>query len=291
MTAMSEPRLPAVGHPHHGTHPGRAGVHSEAGRDLAALWLPLLRRLTRRLPLWGLWKNADAALSGSGDIDTTAPKSDWDAIIKEVVMWAGENQLGPITSCSHVRGVLFIMVLDQENRAFLELDVNDRKYFRGWTMFRPTDLAPFMEIDERGFRRVTRGMEGVILFVQNGLRWGGRPNPAGMRKRRIADVLADDPEGVRTAAVLFGAARPALVAGAEAAVAGRWNRGAMLQVEGWAVLHALAAPGILLGRLWSRPIKRRCPLLRTIFVDDRRFPDDVHDWLQQVARGHPVHYT
>jgi hypothetical protein len=266
-------------------------VQAAADRDLAALWLLLLWRLTRRLPLWGLWKNADAALSGSGDVDTTAPKSDWDAIIEEVVAWARESQLGPVTACSHVRGVLFIMVLDQENRAFLELDVNDRKYFRGWTMFRPADLAPFMEIDERGFRRVRRGMEGVILLVQNGLRWDGRPNPAGMRKRRIADVLAGDPEGVRNAAVLFGAARPALVAGAEAAAAGRWNRGAMLLVEGWAMLHALVAPRILIGRLWSRPIKRRCPLLRTIFLDDRRFPDDVHDWLQRVARGHPVHYT
>jgi hypothetical protein len=259
--------------------------------DLVALWLPLLRRLTDRLPLWGLWKNADAALAGSGDFDSTAPKSDWDAIMGEVRAWAGENRLGPITTCRHVRGVLFILVLDQTHRTFLELDVNDRKYFRGWTMFRPPDLAPFMEIDERGFRRVNRGMEGVILLVQNGLRWGGRPHPAGMSKRRIAEVLAEDPDGVRRAAVLFGAARPPLVAGAEAVASGRWNRAAMLLVEAWAVLHALAAPGILLGRLWSRPVKRRCPLLRTIFLDDRRFPDDVQDWLRQVGRSHPVYHS
>jgi hypothetical protein len=148
-----------------------------------------------------------------------------------------------------------------------------------------------MEIDERGFRRVTRSMEGVILLVQNGLRWGGRPNHAGMSKRRIAGLLAEDPDGVRRAAALFGGARPVLVAGAEAVARGRWNRKAMLLVEAWAVLHAVAAPWILLGRLWSRPVKRRCPLLRTIFREDRRFPDDVEDWLQQVCRTHPVHHS
>jgi hypothetical protein len=264
----------------------------EEGRaDLSDVWLPLLRRLTSRLPLWGLWKNADAALSGSGDIDTTAPTSDWDAITEEVVRWAREHDLGPVAQCRHVYGVLFILVMDRKNRTFFELDVNDRKYFRGWTMFRPSGLAPFMEIDERGFRRVTRGMEGVILLVQNGLRWGGRPNPAGMRKRRIPELLADDPDGVRRAAALFGGARPALAAAAEAVARGRWNRTAMLAVEAWAVLHALAAPGIVFGRVRSRPIKRRCPLLRTIFIDDRRFPEDAEEWLRQVSRTHPVHHV
>ena len=48
--------------------------------DRTALWLPLLRRFTELSPRWVVWKNADAALAGVGDIDAAAPESDWPAL-------------------------------------------------------------------------------------------------------------------------------------------------------------------------------------------------------------------
>ncbi|MFN2490196.1 MAG: hypothetical protein ABR529_10765 [Actinomycetota bacterium] len=256
--------------------------------DLSSLWLPLLAHLTERFPRWGLWKNADRALAGHGDFDSTAPLEDWDAILAEFHAWAAGRGYGPVAACSHVAGVLFLIALDEKASTFLELDVNARKYFRGWTLFRPENLAPLMEIDERGFRRVRPGAEGVILLTQNGLRWGGRPDPAGLARKRVAELLRADPEGVRAAARLFGPTSGALVAAAEGVAAGGWNRRAMLTVEAWAVLRALAAPHILATRLSAKRVKKRCPVLRAIFADGRRTPRDVGAWLSAVAEEHPV---
>lgn len=255
--------------------------------ERADAWLALLGRLTAALPLWGLWKNADAALAGHGDFDSTAPAEDWERIVHEFRQWARGRGLGPVTACREVPGVLFLLALDRDKGEVLELDVNARKYFRGWTMFRPRDLAPVMEIDARGFRRVRAGAEGLILLVQNGLRWGGRPDPAGLARKRVAEFLRRDPEGVQLAARLFGAARGAAERAADAVAAGGWDRRAMLTLEAYAGLHALAEPGIAFGRLLVPGRKRRCPVLRTIFEDGRRVADPER-WIRAVAETHEV---
>jgi hypothetical protein len=251
--------------------------------DLSSLWVPLLRRLTDDFPSWGLWKNAEDALAGHGDFDSTAPHGDWDAITSAFETWAAEHGYGPVAACRHVPGVLFLVATDRANSTFLELDVNARKYFRGWTLFRPDNLAALMEIDERGFRRVRAGAEGVILLTQNGTRWGGRRDAAGLERKRVAELLRKDPEGVRAAARLFGPAAGALVAGASSVVDGGWNRRAMLAVETWALLRAMLEPHIVVTRLWAKRVKKRCPVLRAIFIDGRRVAD-VEGWLARVRR-------
>ncbi|MBA3583054.1 MAG: hypothetical protein H0W36_00745 [Gemmatimonadetes bacterium] len=258
--------------------------------DAATLWLPLLKRLTERLPSWGLWKNADTALSGQGDFDSTAPVEDWSTITAEFRRWAFENGLGPVAICREVSGVLFLLAVDRERHVALELDVNARKYFRAWTMFTPADLRPVMEIDPRGFRRVRPGAEGIILLVQNGLRWGGRPDVEGLRRKEVRRFLASDPEGVRLASHLFGSADEALRAAAAAVIGGGWDRRAMLTLESWALARALTRPGVIAGRLAAPRRKRRCPLLHTIFIDDRRI-DDVDAWVRAVERDHDVFHS
>jgi hypothetical protein len=257
--------------------------------DRSSLWIPLLQRLTECCPRWGIWKNADAALNGSGDIDSTAPTEDWPVITAEFRQWARRNGLGPVIGCDHVRGVLFLVALDRDHSTFLELDVNARKYFRGWTMFRPEDLSSVMEVDPRGFRRVRPGAEGVILLVQNGLKWGGRPNVPGLRKRRIDEFLRLDPEGVRRTADLFGMASGTMVSAAEQLVRGKWDRRGLLVLEVSSLLKALGEPQVVMWRLQSRSIKKRCPVLRAIFTDDRRLPPDIDGWLDRVRRYHSVH--
>jgi hypothetical protein len=258
-----------------------------SGRDLPALWLPLLERLTHRYPSWGLWKNADDALQGRGDFDSTAPERDWDGITAEFASWAGAHGFGPVTGCREVAGVLFLVAVDPGSGTFFELDVNARKYWRGWTLFRPDDLAAVMEIDERGFRRVRPGAEGVILLVQNGLRWGGRPNEEGLRRKKVREALVSDPEGVGYTCELFGRAAGAVARGAEAVVRGQWDRRALLLAEGWALARAVLEPRVVLSRLEAKRVKKRCPVLRAVF-DDRRLPPDEDAWLRAVARSHPV---
>lgn len=255
-----------------------------AGRDLNAMWVPLLVRLTERFPEWGLWKNADSALTGHGDFDSTAPQSDWDGIIAEFTSWASEHDLDAVAACRHVRGVLFLVAVDARDATLFELDVNARKYFRGWTVFRPGDLKPMMEIDDRGFRRVRPGAEGVTLLTQNGLKWGGRRDADGLRRKRVVEFLESDPEGVAAAARLFGSAEDALLRAVQAVVSGSWDRSALLTVEARALLGALGDPAIVLSRLRAKRVKKRCQLLRTIFVDGRTIRGDVSGWVERVSR-------
>jgi hypothetical protein len=251
--------------------------------SMSALWLPLLVRLTERFPGWGLWKNGDAALQGHGDFDSMAEEEDWDAIIDEFSLWSAANDLGPVAACRHVKGVLFLAALDAVGSKILELDVLSRKYFRGWTVFRPQQLAPLMELDARGFRRVRPGAEGVILLTQNGLKWGGRRDAEGLTEKRVAEFLSSDFDGVIQSSKLFRPADKALIRAAESAARGDWDRAAMLTVETRAVLGALASPSILASRVRAKRVKKRCPLLVTIFSDGRAVRGETDDWIKRVA--------
>jgi hypothetical protein len=252
--------------------------------DLTAMWMPLLVRLTELHPNWGLWKNADSALLGDGDFDSTAPESDWDGIEAEFAAWAAQHGLGVVAACRHVRGVLFLVAVDVDSGTIFELDVNARKYFRGWTVFRPTDLKPMMELDERGFRRVRPGAEGVTLLTQNGLKWGGRRDSQGLRRKRVVEFLEADQEGVVAAARLFGFAEQAILRGAKAVTEDGWDRAAMLQVELRALLGALREPSVLVSRFRAKRVKKRCQLLRTIFVDGRQIHGSISSWVERVSR-------
>lgn len=256
--------------------------------DDPSAWLPLLRRLTERFPNWLIWKNIDSALAGFGDVDTTAPREDWAAIMSEVCRWAAENDLGPVVACCHPPKTMFLIAIDKTRSTFWELDVLGRKYFRGGTLFRARDLLSLTEIDERGFRRVRPGAEGLILLVQNGLKWGGRPDPEGLAKRSVPQLLRQDPDGVVAAAgVMFGRAEQAAVAAAASVAEGGWNRRAFLRLEAAALLGALREPMIIISRarfrLWT---KRKCPVVHSIFKNNRRIPGDVNTWVQTVAANH-----
>lgn len=252
-------------------------------------WLPLLRRLGDEVPSWGVWKNVDRALAGSGDVDSAAPRRDWPAITSAFTSWAGEHGLGPVISCTHPPHALFLLAVDTPRATFEELDVLARKYFRGSTLFHAEDLIPLYEIDERGFRRVRAGAEGLILLLQNGTKWGGRPDPAGLAKRPIAELVSRDPEGVREAARAF-RLPPEAAADATDAVAGDdWDRRAVLALERASIRKALAEPGIIARRAWFRGVsKRACPVLASIFRADRRIDGDVGAWVAGVRASHPV---
>lgn len=129
-------------------------------------------------------------------------------------------------------------------------DAPARGTFRGSTLISAETLLPLSEIDARGFRRVRPGVEGVIKLCMNGVRKGGLPNWDALEVKRVAELLAADPDGVRLGAQLLGAARQALLAGAEAVVHGEWDRRAMATVEAWSLLRAVAEPEVPASRMW-----------------------------------------
>jgi hypothetical protein len=181
------------------------------------------------------------------------------------------------------------LVAVREQHDLVELDVLGRKYFRGGTLFTAEGLVPLSRNDPRGFRVLRPGAQGLILLLGNGVRWGGRPNPDGLRRRRIAELLSEDREGVDLAARRFGLPVSLVRRIAAAVSLGGWDRGSLLLLEAWALLKALGDPLTLLRRAKFRLVsKKRCPVLRAIFYDDRQLPADVEGWLANVRKSHVV---
>jgi hypothetical protein len=261
-------------------------VTSTCQVDRAPVWLELLCGLTEISPSWVVWKNVDSALHGFGDIDSAAPRSEWPALSGAFRRWAAANRLGPVIECPHAPNLMHLVALNGDE-PFLELDLVGRKVFLGSTLFLPEDLAPLIEMDARGFRRLRSGAEGLIKLVGNGTRRNGLPNPEGLRAKRIPELLAGDPEGVREAGRLFGPAERAVLDLAHAVVQGGWDRRAAVAMEGWFLLRALGEPGSVVNRLRFRVAARRCPVLRAVFAD-RQVPADATLWMHRVAGTHRI---
>lgn len=270
-----------------------AGPRADLGRppgegDRAEMWLPLLRRLTRRFPTWAVWKNVDSALDAHGDVDSLADPACWPAIEAEFRAWAAEHGLETVIVCRHVPQGPHFVAFGPATRHLVQLDVKERATVRGSTLVSWRTLLPLSEMDARGFRRVRPGAEGVVKLLSNGLLPGGRMDAEAMRRKRVAGLLAADAEGVERIARLFGPAAGALRRGADAAARGGWDRGAMRAVEAWCLLRGLLEPGTMASRLRFRYHgRKRCPVIRTIRRDDRRLPDDVEAWMREVRRTHP----
>lgn len=276
------------------TTPGRSAVRdpvtTSTALDRTDLWLPLLRRLTASAPRWLVWKNAESAFEGTGDIDAAAPTSDWPFIEAEFRRWASEQGVGPVVVCRHIPGGLNLIAVPAGSATFLEMGIKARRMWRGSTLFVPEDLLPMSVLDARGFRRLRPGAEGFFKLLLNGTRRDGRADEAGMRAKRVRELLRADPEGVRQAARLLGPARRAAVIGSTRAAAGGWDRRAMLAVEGWVLLRALREPGVSLSRLRFRLRGRAsCPVVAAILSQGRRIPADRDVWLRRLAEDHPVH--
>lgn len=270
-----------------------AGAHAvlgsaAGGGDRAALWLPLLRRLTARFPRWAVWKNVDSALAAVGDVDSLAPRADWPAIEDEFRGWAAAHGLTHGVVCRHVPQGPHLLAFGPGTRHFLQLDVKERATFRGSTLVDVPRLLAAAEMDPRGFRRMRPGAEGVVKLVSNGLLPGGRAAPQALARKRVAALLAEDPGGVIVAARWFGPAAGAMRRLAAAVAAGRWDRTAALQVEAWSLLRGVAEPRTLAGRAWFKyHVRAGCPVIQTIRHDGRRLPDDVGAWLDAARATHP----
>jgi hypothetical protein len=253
-------------------------------------WLPLLRTLSTVSDEWLVWKNVDSALSGVGDVDSAAPSAQWNSIENEFLDWALRERLGPAAVCRHIPGGLNLVAFPQGAKAFLEMSVKERRIFRGSTLFVIEDLEGLSEMDQRGFRRLRPGSEGLFKLVLNGTKWGGRPNWEGIEEKNIRELLAADPAGVEMAARLFGPVKDAVIKGARAAAESRWEPSAMALVDGWFVVKGIRNPVILARRARFRfETKSSCPIVKAILGTRRKIPENRAAWLAKVAETHDMH--
>jgi hypothetical protein len=251
------------------------------------LWLDLLRRLTDSAPAWGVWKNVESALAGTGDLDTSAPEREWDVVEREFAAWAARHALGGVAVCKCIPRTVNLIALPSDSPTFLQLEVKGQVTFRASTLFDADDLVPLMTMDPRGFRILRPGAEGLFKFLTNGTRRGGRPHHEWMASKHILEQLREDPDGYRAAARILGAGGAPALAGVEAALRGGWDRRAMLTFEAWGAVRALAEPRTGFERTWFRLVRKRsCPVLKVVYQAQRLMPPDPDAWLQTVARTH-----
>lgn len=257
--------------------------------DRMDLWLPLLRELTETYPGWAVWKNADSAFAGTGDVDSFAPPSDWPAIQETFIDWAAHSGLGPVLICRHIPQGPHFITFEEGSPYIVQLDVKERGTFRGSTLIDAWSLQRLSRVNDQGFRGVRPGAEGVIKLCMNGVRKGGLPNHEGLRVKRVAQLLESDPDGVAAAALLLGPASDALLRGAAAVVEGGWDRRSMLTVEAWSAARGLAEPRVAASRWWFLNVTaKRCGVVVLIRDHERRIEGDVESWLQTVAHDHTI---
>ena len=257
--------------------------------ERATLWLPLLRTLTQQTESWTVWKNADSALYGRGDVDSAAPRRVWPLLERTVFAWAVGHGLGPTVVCRHIPRTLNLLTLQPGSPSLLQLEVKAGATYRGSLQFAAEDILALSILDERGFRRLRDGAQGLLKMLNNGSRRGGAPDWDGLRAKGVADLLQTDPEGAAAMAARFGAARGALLAAADAVTRGEWDRRAVVTVEAHALAKALVQPHVVAERIWFRAVRKPgCPVLRTVYRADRDIVGDVDEWLVQVRRTHAV---
>ena len=255
--------------------------------DRSSVWLPLLKHLSDAEPNWIVLKHPDSAFTGSGDIDSVAPRDAWPRIEATFLDWARLNRLGHVIACPHAPGWLHLVALDPRGGRFYELDVNERKLLLGSTLYIAEDLLPLAVQDPRGFRRMRPGAEGLFKLIHNGTRRGGRRNAKGLREKSVRPLLEADPIGTRLAARRFGWAETAILRGCDAIMAGKWDQPAMLFTELRSLARATIEPRGIAWRLRFRIVRRTCPLLHAVF-SGRQPPADVARWLAHVRLTHDV---
>ncbi|MGH2678725.1 MAG: hypothetical protein ACRDHB_10255 [Actinomycetota bacterium] len=250
------------------------------------VWLPLLQQLTKVIKDGGVWKNAEDALEGTGDVDYTAPPGRWSLIREEFRRWAGRVAAHPVLVCRHIPFTMLAVAVDRERRELLQLDVRSRLTFRGSTLVRASELPPLMVMDADGFRRLRPGAEGVLKLVHKGLGMGGRPKWPRLRDEQVEHLLRSDPQGVREAVELLGTRN--VLRGASALAAGQWNRRAMVLSDLLFTARAVLEPATALQRLRFRLVERdRCPIVVATTRNARRIPEPVDRWVRLAERHHP----
>ena len=248
-------------------------------------WLALARGLSEVAPSWVACKSIGGAPARSGDLASTAPVEEWDALTQEFRRWAAATRLGPVVVCTHEPHVLHLVALDGPLRFFV-LSLRARRVVRGATLFVPETLRPVVELDA-GFRRTRPGAEGVILLLDAVAQDGVEPDWRSLRARDVGALLARDHTGVReTARLLLGPVDRAMVQLAEAVEGGRWDRRALTSLQRWCMARSLVEPAIM--ATWMRHrFTRPCGVLDAMAAG-RRVPGDRRVWLDDVAADHSV---
>lgn len=254
--------------------------------DLLPL-LELFRSMTERFDSWAVWKNADSALRGEGDTDSSGPRTLTSPVFEEFGRWARSNGARATILCSHTPGLSIMVGVFPDRTELVQFDLWHESHLRGTQLFDWEQLVPLMELDPRGFRRLRPGAEGLLLLLFNGTKIGGRRNDEAIERKNIRTLLAGDPDGVALAVETLRLPRQTQEAAAAVSTL-NWNRKSMIQMEGVLLGRAIVNPTLLFARLRFRA-RSRCPVT-TALGQQRRAPASVTPWMREMERGHVVQW-
>lgn len=255
--------------------------------DRTSLWLPLLQELSRRSSSWLIYKNADSALHGVGDVDSTASPDDWDTITGVFRSWA--RDLGPSAVCSHIPGGLNLIAVPTTMTHVLEIGLKQQKSYRGSILFEWDQLMPLATWDDRGFRELRPGAEALLKLILNGINRDSSKNVVGIESKAVVEGLEIDFVGAVLAAesLLSGRASAAAVDLAESLVEGGWQRGAARSIQISAYSKALLKPRWALQRARFRgKASSACPITEVLLGNHRVIPDQRSLWWSRVVDTH-----
>ena len=141
--------------------------------------------------------------------------------------------------------------------------------------------------DGRGFDSLRPGAEGLLKLFLHGVRRGGTLRRERVARGRCAELIRDDPEGVRLGSQVFGPVAPLVRQLAERFATGTWDRLSMLRVDAWARRQALAHPDVLRERAHAR-LRRGCRGLKGALKDRDPDPGRTAEWMASIAPDHRV---
>jgi hypothetical protein len=263
---------------------------TETSADRAALWLPLLQRLTSSCSDCAVAGDFEEGFAGVGDIDLIAPEKSWTRIETEFRSWAADRQLQPVVVCTHRPDLLTLLAVG-EGAIFFEMEIRSRRYFRFAKFFEAGDLAYLIEMDDRGFQRLRPGAIGLLRMIPSGVSWSGKLKLNPELAQRKFELMKQDPQGVVVTARLFGIARGLVVKAAQSAARGDWDRKSLILLQVWAFLRAITRPRAFIERIRVRLLEKHCEVSKTLSRDSRRVPADLEGWVTRVSEDHPVYFS
>lgn len=114
-------------------------------------------------------------------------------------------------------------------------------------------------------------------------------NEEGLRVKGVRDLLSGDREGVEMAAEWFGPLKGVLLDGADAVIAGGWDRRAMATLELYSTARSVLEPVTAARRFWFKHYGvKKCGVLQSVRGEHRAISGDTDEWTRRIAVNHEV---
>jgi thymidylate kinase len=249
-------------------------------------WAALLAELDSVAPQIGVWKNADDALRGRGDVDYSAPRECWPEIHAVFRIWADTYGFESVPPCLHRPGAMYLVALDRSNGRLMQLDVRERLTSGGSDVIDAKRLGGLLVYEGRPFKTLPTGAEAALKLLLTCIDRRGRIREDCWADESVATGIATDFPGALGATSRIRNGRRAASRLVESIRSGSPDHGAARAFRRDSRLAALREPGRFPEHALYRVQRRQCPLLRWVLSHGQQLPPDPDGWIGEARRAH-----